>query len=672
VKRVTELAREYDMAFFKFDGFCASCESEGHGHLPGPYAKEANIDAYIELLEATRNARPGVYLDPTCGIWLSPWWLEHADSFWGSVSGDYPSIIVPGPVVRDSATTTRDAVFRQRLREHPGFPASAMEHLGIIIITSEKWEDNAIAVAGRGSRLLTLYINPDHFPNEKRDWAFLACLLKWVRTHAGVLQQTEMIGGDPLARETYGFAHFFGSKGILSLRNPFIEPGTVKITLDDSIGPDLETAERPFLARIVYPRQEVLRSLYRYGDTLEAALGPYETLALHLEPIEQGQPALLGARYREVDREGGRVRYEIFATPGEKLNPRLIGGPRPDRILLDSRPVPFTHEEEGVGFRIETSGASPVCSIENAGLEPRKSDEAWLLAGRCVVRVPGGVRAAMHLLCDPRSGSWSKPRCEVTINKRPVEVRALLSPEQGTQTHKPHSWNWFDFDVPEGESVVSVTLALPGGGGFPDVEAGWWLWLERPLAMHTLEIQFPETLPPKPSVPLPMPIHMEKKSESIKIMAAKSFRWGGRWPALDRPIIYLDEVYPQEVSMGWGRLQRNRSVWKKPMVIAGREFSRGLGTHAVSRLVYRLEDQALKGFRCQVGRDEHAQDGRISFQVRVDGKTVFDSGPMDRASPPKTVEVNLEGAARIELVTLDGGDGIDGDHGNWTDACFLR
>ena len=126
VKVVTALAKTYDMAFFKFDGFCPSCEAKGHGHLPGPYAREANIDAYIELMAAARKARPGVYLDPTCGMWLSAWWLKHCDSIWGSVSGDYPSIVVPAPIIRDSATTTRDAIFRQRCRQHPGYPPAAI------------------------------------------------------------------------------------------------------------------------------------------------------------------------------------------------------------------------------------------------------------------------------------------------------------------------------------------------------------------------------------------------------------------------------------------------------------------------------------------------------------------------------------------------------------------
>ena len=63
-------------------------------------------------MAAVRKVQPGCYIDPTCGMWLSPWWLCEADSIWGPVSGDVPSAIVPSPIQHDSTTTTRDGVFR--------------------------------------------------------------------------------------------------------------------------------------------------------------------------------------------------------------------------------------------------------------------------------------------------------------------------------------------------------------------------------------------------------------------------------------------------------------------------------------------------------------------------------------------------------------------------------
>ena len=370
---VTGLGRRYDMAFFKFDGFSATCEATGHGHLAGDYAREANVDAYIELLSAVRKVRPDVFLDPTCGMWLSPWWLEYADSIWGSVSGDYPAIVVPAPVIRDSATGTRDAIFRQRCREHPGYPPAAIEHLGVIVITPEKWEDNAMIVLGRGCRLLTLYINPEFFKRPDRDWAFLASMLKWVRHNAATLAHTELILGDPMKREPYGYAHFAGDRGIVALRNPFIEPRKVAVKLDETSGwkkPASKGGEgRPsrYVARIVYPRHLVLPGRLAHGDALDLELQGYETVIVQIDPAVAGEPEMQKP-YWEVKREGKQLLVELRGRAGE------------DRLS----------------------------SVEGGKLEAATVDGAWRISGTCTAIVPKGDEGRDARPVRPRR---TRPRC---------------------------------------------------------------------------------------------------------------------------------------------------------------------------------------------------------------------------------------------------------------------
>jgi len=672
VEVVTRLAREHRLAFFKFDGFCPSCEAEGHGHLPGNYAREANIDAYIELLTAVRQARPGIYLDPTCGMWLSPWWLRYVDSIWGSVSGDYPSIVVPAPIVRDSATTTRDAVFRQRCRQHPGFPPAAIEHLGIIVITPEKWEDNAMAVVGRGSRLLTLYINPKHFRHGERDWAFLASLLKWVRHNAATLSHTRLIGGDPFKREVYGYAHFRGQRGVIALRNPFIEPQAIKLQLDESVGWTRPLAQDDWnwFARVVYPCQRAIGPLLR-GGTLQLTLQGYETVLVHVEGLWR-QPVLLAARAREIAREGKRLTYAVYGRPGQKLNTRLAWRAHVENAWQDGQQITLARRHPRGPVPVEFSGRGQACRVEAARLEPRAADGSWQLVGRCVAHVPQDATATMHVLCDPSSGFPGKLVCTADVDGKAAQVRAVRRPTQRRQAHSAHSWTWFEFPVPGGRSDVAVTVKPSAPNLFFRGEAGWWLWIERRLKKATLTLEVAEPLPPTPNEPFPMPIRMETEREIITIQAPKAFRTPKRWPKLDKASVYLDEVAPDEVKQDWGTLQRNQSVWEKPMIIAGRKFARGLGTHANSRILYDLSGGKFRSFRCLVGRDEHANDGRIVFQVWVDKKKAFDSGPMTKASAPKSVQVDVKGAAVLELRTLDGGDSINGDHGNWADAQLVR
>ncbi len=512
IARVTELARQYEVAFFKFDGFAAACDAPGHAHRPGPFAQEANTEAYIELLQAVRRVRPDIYLDPTCGIWLSPWWLAYADSLWGEVSGDYPDIIVPAPVVRQSATTTRDAMFRQRCREHPGFPPAAIEHLGIIVITPEPWEDNAMIVAGRGCRLLTLYINPQHFQAGQRDWAFLAALLKWVRHNARLLQHTELILGEPLRGETYGYAHFQKRRGVLALRNPSIEAKTARLVLDESVG--WAEADGAYLARIVYPRYETVPRVLHYGESLELTLGAYETLIVHIDPVPAREPVLAGVRCQELGRSDKKARYAVFAIPGQPVGMVVGGGVRPVSARLDGQPVPLAPVPEGVRLDAVFPGPTPACTV--AAARWSKPTAEGKLTGTWTVEVPAGISAAMHLVVDPGGKAPQRVECHAQVRGQPVTVRAVRTPEKRQQTHGRHPWTWFEFPLPEGGSEVSVELSAR-----PEVwrqcRLGAWLWAEEPLRQATLEIEFGGPLPPAVPEPLPLPIGMDRR-RSVQVV----------------------------------------------------------------------------------------------------------------------------------------------------------
>jgi beta-galactosidase len=134
--------------------------------------------------------------------------------------------------------------------------------------------------------------------------------------------------------------------------------------------------------------------------------------------------------------------------------------------------------------------------------------------------------------------------------------------------------------------------------------------------------------------------------------------------------IYLDALEPVSCVQGWGKLQRNQSVWEKPMTIGGRRFRRGLGTHADSRIVcdiggvYRL-------FQSWVGADG-ASNATITFEVWLDGQKRWESGLMTKQSPAKLVELDVTGVRRLELVVGHGSDDNTSDHANWADATLLR
>jgi hypothetical protein len=134
--------------------------------------------------------------------------------------------------------------------------------------------------------------------------------------------------------------------------------------------------------------------------------------------------------------------------------------------------------------------------------------------------------------------------------------------------------------------------------------------------------------------------------------------------------VELNSLFPVYAKQDWGSLHLNQSVQGNTLKIGGKVFKYGIGTHANSRIVYYLNGQ-YERFESWVGVDDEMQSfgkSSIAFQVYVDGKKAYDSGLMRNTTPAKFLSLSVKGAQELTLVVTDGGDYINGDHGDWADA----
>jgi hypothetical protein len=132
----------------------------------------------------------------------------------------------------------------------------------------------------------------------------------------------------------------------------------------------------------------------------------------------------------------------------------------------------------------------------------------------------------------------------------------------------------------------------------------------------------------------------------------------------------LSELEPVSARQDYGALELDRSVQGQTLKIGEREFARGLGTHANSRLVYDLGGHCTR-FEAWIGVDAEMKDytnSSLVFQIFGDGQKLFDSGVMRPATPAKQVDVDVRGVKELALVVTDAGDGINCDHADWADA----
>ncbi|MBS1706153.1 MAG: NPCBM/NEW2 domain-containing protein [Armatimonadetes bacterium] len=120
-----------------------------------------------------------------------------------------------------------------------------------------------------------------------------------------------------------------------------------------------------------------------------------------------------------------------------------------------------------------------------------------------------------------------------------------------------------------------------------------------------------------------------------------------------------------QIAQGWGSAQRNKSVDGKPISLGGRTFEKGIGTHAESVFMVRLDGQPFS-FKSTVGvEDEVGKQGSVVFVILGDNKVLFRSAVIRGGDQPIDVSLSNRGIKILTLKVEDGGDDINYDHATW-------
>jgi len=132
---------------------------------------------------------------------------------------------------------------------------------------------------------------------------------------------------------------------------------------------------------------------------------------------------------------------------------------------------------------------------------------------------------------------------------------------------------------------------------------------------------------------------------------------------------------------GWGPVERDRSNGESAagdggvLTLNGVTYSKGLGVHAGSEVIYALNG-AYTRFTSDIGVDDAVgSNGSVTFEVWVDGNRLFDSGLMIGTTATRSVDVNVTGGQNLRLVVTNGGDPVATanwyDHADWANAQLI-
>jgi hypothetical protein len=137
---------------------------------------------------------------------------------------------------------------------------------------------------------------------------------------------------------------------------------------------------------------------------------------------------------------------------------------------------------------------------------------------------------------------------------------------------------------------------------------------------------------------------------------------------------YLGDIAWYHMANGLGPAEKNKSNGNqadgdgKAITLSGTTYTKGLGVHAPSELVYYLGGMGVK-FTADVGADDEVGTaGSVQFIVYGDTKKLYASGAMTGSTATKKVDVDVTGVQALRLLVTQSNNNNTSDHADWADA----
>lgn len=291
-KFILKTTKEFDINYWKFDGFClVPCTNQNHNHIVGG---EQNMYYFTEMwqgwIEIFKNLRAlrqkigkDIWINMTCYVNVSPWWLQYVNSIWIQNSDDIGfSTNYLRQAKVDKEITYRDSRYYDLLCTRA--TQIPLKHLynhepiygthAKIEYTDEEFEKYLYFHACRGQALNELHLS--YTMMNKSKWRSLAKVLQWQKANYDILENAMFIGGKPDENNIYGYFSWNDKgDGIVALRNPTDEKAPITLTLNKFMGcpTDLEDVNR---YNVYNESNKENYDRFSYGDKIDLTLRPFE------------------------------------------------------------------------------------------------------------------------------------------------------------------------------------------------------------------------------------------------------------------------------------------------------------------------------------------------------------------------------------------------------------
>lgn len=285
-----EQTKTYNLNYWKLDGFATKpCQNKKHDHMTGGkedmYFVTDLWQKWIALYENLRKVKPDLWINMTCYVNVSPWWLQWVNSLWLQNSTDIGFADNQEKQAQvDAEITFRDGryydcVCRRALQiplkylynHEPIYGNTAK-----VSYTDEEFEKYIYWCMVRGQALNELHLSPNMMNAQK--WLSLSNAMNCQKDNYYILQNASFIGGDPLDNNIYGYISWAeNGDGIIALRNPNNEETSLTLTLNKLMGtPEcLKDAKR---YNIYCKTLRETDETYDYNSKMDLTMRPYEVM----------------------------------------------------------------------------------------------------------------------------------------------------------------------------------------------------------------------------------------------------------------------------------------------------------------------------------------------------------------------------------------------------------
>jgi hypothetical protein len=312
-KRYLELLNEffldaqdkYKINYWKFDGFTTTpptskSDQRMSGGEQGMYYMTEHWERWIDILKNIRNKstqqQQDMWINLTCYVNPSPWYLQWANSVWIQNSTDIGRHNTGRTRQVDQLLSYRDGRYFDfnKVRQFQ-FPfANIYNHDPIYgktgtnlanQMTDDEFRAYLFMMATRGSAFWELYYSYNMLA-EGQKWMINAEALNWIDENFHILRNSKIIGETPETAGVYGYSCWDGFEGIVSVRNPATTAKTFTLTLDRNIGVKEGTAglHRVSILNFNTTTPDNNSGTYDYGQQISLTLQPGEIRIWQFSP----------------------------------------------------------------------------------------------------------------------------------------------------------------------------------------------------------------------------------------------------------------------------------------------------------------------------------------------------------------------------------------------------